>query len=77
MLAQYVFETLFEGIVKTKAITDNHHAEAYVVRKLKGKFHRICHPHKEDFIFCLNQIAVIEDGDVSRDTCVDYTKRWI
>jgi len=61
---------LFEGIVKTKAETDNHQAEValltenennalryaagYVVRKLKEKFDRTRHPHKEDFIVCLN-----------------------
>ena len=54
MLAQYVFEELFEGIVKAKAETDNHQAEValltenehnalryaagYVVRKLKESF---------------------------------------
>ena len=90
MLAQYVFEKLFEGIVKAKAETDNHQAEValltqnehnalryaagYVVRKLKEKFNRTCHPHKEDFIVCLNQMVVIEGGDNSGDTYLDYTK---
>ena len=79
MLAQYVFEKVFDGIVKAKAETDNHQAEVtlltenehnalryaagYVVRNLKGKFHRTRHPHKEDFMVCLNQMVVIEGGD--------------
>ena len=93
MLAQYVFEKLFEGIVKTKAETDNHQAEValltenehnalryaagYVVRKLQGKFNRTHHPHKEDFMVCLNQMVIFEDKDVSENSYLDYTKRWI
>ena len=81
MLAQYVFEKLFEGTVKTKAETDNHQAEValltenehnalryaagYVVRKLQGKFNCTHHPHKEDFMVCLNQMVKFEDKDVS------------
>ena len=91
LLQQYVNDKLFEGIIESKAGSEEtasnesdlntdeckalRYVAGYVPFRLIRKFQKSSHPLKGEFLCCLQKMNTSDEEGA--ESFLDYTKRWI